>query len=86
MLSISIQKDIQGKIFIGTSKGLREVDTINNKIIAPKLKFLDSVAINHPIQSMMIDHNNNLWVGTFSNGLYKYNFNLKNSEGEKNIF
>lgn len=70
----SIQKNNQGKIFLGTNAGLKEVDTISNKIINPKLKFLDHSAINHPIQKMMIDNKNNLWVGTFSNGLYKYDF------------
>lgn len=70
----SIQINRQGKIFLGTSDGIKEVDIISNKIIHPKIKFSSSIPINYPIQNMMIDNKNNLWVGTFSNGLYKYKF------------
>jgi signal transduction histidine kinase/ligand-binding sensor domain-containing protein/DNA-binding response OmpR family regulator len=70
----SIQKNSQGNIFLGTSDGIKEVDVISNKIIPPRIKFSSALPINYPVQYMTIDNKNNLWVGTFSNGLYKFYF------------
>ena len=78
----NIQVNKEGVLFLGTSLGLRELDTINSKIVTPKiLESISDVDLDTPIQSMLIDAENNLWVGTYSKGIFKYNFQDNNIVG-----
>ncbi|WP_165876212.1 hybrid sensor histidine kinase/response regulator transcription factor, partial [Mariniflexile fucanivorans] len=79
----SIQLIAKDKVFLGTSVGLRVIDTIKNVIVYPKTA-LNKRDIESPIQSMLVDNDNNLWVGTMSAGVYKYGFDNE-SQLEENI-
>ncbi len=71
----SIQKNKNGTIFLGTSLGLRKVDTIKSLIVKPK-KLENSNISNFeiPIQTLLVDSNNNLWAGSYTRGVFKYQF------------
>ena len=78
--SIKVTKD--GLMFLGTSLGLKEVDIINYQIIKLKRENnFSNIDIDAPIQSMLIDAENNLWVGTYSDGVFKYKFQNKHIVG-----
>lgn len=66
----SIQHYKDGKTFIGTNFGLKEIDTVNNKLIPHKLK--DNESISSGIKTLFIDSKDNLWIGSETNkGLLK---------------
>ncbi|WP_445737389.1 two-component regulator propeller domain-containing protein [Mariniflexile sp.] len=68
----SLQISDKGKIYAGTSIGLREYDSTTNTL--KKCFFSSSngiTSIDDPIQSILLDNSNNIWVGTLANGLYK---------------
>ncbi len=71
----SIQKIKNGTIFLGTSLGLRKLDTLNSTILKPK-KIEDSNILNFaiPIQTLLVDKDNNLWAGSYTKGVFKYQF------------
>lgn len=69
--SIKIDKD--GVVFLGTSLGLRILDTIKFQIVKPSNPVKEKANIfDKPIQSLLIDSRNNLWAGTYNYGVYKY--------------
>lgn len=71
----SIQVNSAGAIYLGTSLGLRKVDTINKKIVKPKvLNGASNIDFDAPIQYMLTDAKNNLWTGTYGKGVYRYEF------------
>ena len=75
----SIKVNKSGTIFLGTSLGLREVDIANSQIIKPKsLADISSTIFEIPIQYMLVDAENNLLVGSYGNGIYKFNVEDKN--------
>ncbi len=59
-------------LFIGTQKGLYCLH--NNKV---KEVTIDSLLSTSNIQSLLIDNDNNLWCGTYENGLFIYNIKTK---------
>ncbi|AUP81186.1 hybrid sensor histidine kinase/response regulator transcription factor [Flavivirga eckloniae] len=67
----NIQHSKQGKTFVGTNFGLKEIDFVNNKLIQTRLFLNDKKSINTHIETQLIDSNNNLWVGTKDKGLFK---------------
>ncbi|GAA3605552.1 two-component regulator propeller domain-containing protein [Flavivirga amylovorans] len=68
----SIQHSKQGKTFVGTNFGLKEVDLVNNKLIHSRLFFKDNKSIDTNIETLFIDSKNNLWVGfQINKGLFK---------------
>lgn len=70
----SIKSNEEGTIFLGTSVGLRLVDTETNQIVLPRINIeMSTIDIAAPIQSLHFE-NNNLWAGTYDVGLYKYRF------------
>ncbi|MCL5130017.1 two-component regulator propeller domain-containing protein [Algibacter sp. L4_22] len=70
----SIKSSKNGTIFLGTSVGLRIVDTETNKIISPKIdKGVGEIDLSGPVQYLHLD-DDVLWAGTYSKGLYKYTF------------
>ncbi len=67
----SIQHSKQGKTFVGTNFGLKEIDLVNNKLIHTRLFVKDKNTIDTDIE-LFIDSKNNLWVGSQINqGLFK---------------
>ena len=75
----SIKVNKSGTIFLGTSLGLREVDIANSQIIKPKsLADISSSIFEIPIQYMLVDAENNLLVGSYGNGIYKFKVKEKN--------
>ncbi|MCL5245306.1 ATP-binding protein [Cellulophaga sp. 20_2_10] len=75
----ALRLDNNNKIYAGTSIGLQEFDSNTNTLKQSLLNTDDnSSALKHPIQSLMVDKKNNIWVGTIGNGLYKID-NLLNT-------
>ncbi|AUC21170.1 hybrid sensor histidine kinase/response regulator [Polaribacter sejongensis] len=69
----SIQKDKNGTIFLGTSLGLRKLDTLNSVILKPKeIEGATIFNFDIPIQTLLVDTNNNLWAGSYTKGVFKY--------------
>ncbi len=67
----SIQHSKQGKTFVGTNFGLKEIDIVNNKLIHTRLFLEDNKSIDTDIE-LFIDSKNNLWVSSQINkGLLK---------------
>ncbi|MDO6854067.1 two-component regulator propeller domain-containing protein [Cellulophaga lytica] len=68
----ALKIDKNNKIYAGTSIGLQEYDSNTNKLKQSLLNTEDnSSAIKEGIQSLLVDKNNNIWVGTIDDGLYK---------------
>ncbi len=66
----SILKDSENRILVGTLLGLNVISTKNNSVIIKKIK----KNINPDIISALFQDNfNNIWIGTYKNGLYKIN-------------
>ncbi|WP_227805933.1 ligand-binding sensor domain-containing protein [Algibacter lectus] len=57
-------------VFLGTSVGLRILDYSNNKIRKPHSN--NNFNFNLPIQTLKCSSSNNLWAGTYGNGVFKY--------------
>jgi len=77
----ALQFDAVGKIYAGTNKGLMEFEPKTNSLKFSKFENKESIeAINNPIEYLLKDINNNLWVGTMSSGLFK----IKNIGDNKN--
>lgn len=68
----AIQTDRFGKTYVGTDRGLFEVDPGTGYLKRSYFRGRDTMAtVKEPIKSLLIDGNNNIWVGTFSDGLIK---------------
>ncbi|MBU2903269.1 response regulator [Arenibacter algicola] len=68
----AIQRDANGKIFVGTNRGLYTIDGKTG--ILKRLgiwKQGQMLTIEVAIRSLLIDDADNIWVGTFYDGLYK---------------
>lgn len=72
---ISIQSILhtkQGKTFVGTNIGLKEIDFIHNKLIHTRLFTDNKKTIDAAIENLFIDNQDNLWVGfQREEGIYK---------------
>ena len=68
----SIKHTKQGKTFVGTNLGLKEVDYTHNKLIHTRLFTDNKKTINSSISSLYTDNKDNLWIGfERDNGIYK---------------
>src|SRR5690606_22491969 len=68
----AIQTDSYGKVYVGSDQGLFELDSGTGLLKRSYFRGQDSMAsVQVPIKSLLIDENNNIWMGTFSDGLYK---------------
>ncbi len=70
--SLNIQSFSQtksGTIFIGTAKGLKYISSGNNNLKIVSVPQFDGINI----WSLTEGNSNNLWIGTYGKGLYKYN-------------
>lgn len=67
----SILVDKNKQVWLGTVVGLLKLDEENNTVNS-----IDKIG-NRFIYDMIEDHKGNLWLGTYSNGLVKYNPNTQ---------
>ncbi|ARV14668.1 hybrid sensor histidine kinase/response regulator transcription factor [Polaribacter sp. SA4-12] len=68
----SIKHTRQGKTFVGTDRGLKEIDIIHNKLINTRLFADNQKTINKSIEVLFLDNKDNLWIGfEVDEGIYK---------------
>jgi len=73
----AMEKGTNGKIYMGTSNGLMLYDENNevlNRYTSNQIPSEDLQKARNNIESLLIDKNNNLWIGTWTNGLLKLSF------------
>ena len=66
-----LRADLQGRIWIGTNHGLYVYNPQNN--FAEKVNFPQNSLANEEIWEIVMDTDNTVWVGTYSNGAYTVN-------------
>lgn len=69
-------KNKEGLLYIGTDLGLIKYDSRSNKVKTDSWNTQKN-KITYPIESLYLDANENLWIGTISNGLIKISVNQK---------
>ncbi|RPE00005.1 response regulator [Aureibaculum marinum] len=68
----SVRHTKHGKTYVGTNFGLKELDVANNKLIQTKLFLKDKGTFDGAIESLFIDNENNLWIGSQTDqGIFK---------------
>ena len=73
MLSIyDVYKDAGGIIYIGTSHGLKTIDTDGQRFYIAN----SDIQIEDEVLSILSDSNGDLWLGTRNQGLFKYNLDV----------
>ncbi len=76
LLINSIAKDLSGTIYVGTNRGLLEYDREHNTFNQKRVQTSNgSVIVSEHIQSLLVDDAGSLWLGTFSDGLFKLDSN-----------
>ncbi|PCJ96278.1 MAG: hybrid sensor histidine kinase/response regulator [Flavobacteriaceae bacterium] len=71
---MSLQKTSSGKIYAGTTQGLFALNSNNENLKLADFHIHNvSRIIKDNIHSLLIDKEDNIWVGTVENGLYKIN-------------
>ncbi|MUU79135.1 two-component regulator propeller domain-containing protein [Winogradskyella endarachnes] len=75
-----IQIDNNGKIYIATDRGLKEYD-YNTNTLKPSVFITEQGenTVENAIESLIIDVQNNIWVGTETDGLIKVSSNQNNN-------
>ncbi|RTE52792.1 hybrid sensor histidine kinase/response regulator [Arenibacter aquaticus] len=78
----AIQVDSSGKIYAGTNLGLYEMDK-NGEQLKPLVRWSrgEKKTVEVAVRSLLIDDNDTIWVGTFSDGLYKIGIGNSSSGG-----
>ncbi len=73
----------QGKAFVATNFGLKEVDTKNNKLIDSRLFINEKKSFDFSIESLFLDNKDNLWIGASNHeGTYRC---VLSDDGNNNI-
>ncbi|MGX1928974.1 hybrid sensor histidine kinase/response regulator transcription factor [Flagellimonas sp. 2504JD4-2] len=68
----SIKKHLNGKYYLATTFGLMEWDTTKSELKKTVLTIDGrSTEINEPLETLLVDKDDNLWLGTYSNGITK---------------
>lgn len=68
----AIQIDKSGKVYVATNRGIKEYDYKTNTLRLSTFKNKDGdFFIQDEIESLIIDVQNNIWIGTEANGLTK---------------
>ncbi|GAB1855462.1 two-component regulator propeller domain-containing protein [Flavobacteriaceae bacterium MHTCC 0001] len=67
----SIKHFTDGTTFLGTNIGLLEYDEAKNVLVRSQELSENKSIIQDPVSKLFIDNENNLWVGTSTNGIYK---------------
>tara|TARA_R110000868_G_scaffold137115_2_gene350562 strand:+ start:23073 stop:27224 length:4152 start_codon:yes stop_codon:yes gene_type:complete len=76
----SLVKNKNGKIFIGSNRGLFEYTDVNAIPVLTSYESTDNAKqVSYPIESMIVDDDGSLWIGTFSDGLVKLGLTPFNS-------
>ncbi len=68
--TITITRD--NKIFVGADTGLYLYDSVNDTFILFNKKNTDNVIDRITVKSLFEDSKGNLWIGTWSDGLFRY--------------
>jgi signal transduction histidine kinase/ligand-binding sensor domain-containing protein/DNA-binding response OmpR family regulator len=68
---ICMAEDKENNIWMGTSGGLLRFNRSQNTLDPKPLKKLNSS--KYSIPSILLDESNNIWLGTYTSGLIKYN-------------
>ncbi len=72
LLVNALVADEHGKIFAGTIEGLFEYSLTDKRFVPSKFETgEDTIMISKPIQSLLLDNDGSLWVGTIADGLIK---------------
>ena len=72
-------KSKKGILYLGTDLGVLEYDSKNN-IVKQATWNKKNISVTDPIEALYIDANENLWIGTISNGLLKISGNQKTAK------
>lgn len=68
----AIQISSTGKVYAGTDRGIKEYDYKTNTLRLSTFRNKEGdVSITNDIESLIIDNQNNIWIGTEADGLYK---------------
>lgn len=85
----SVIEDTNHNIWLGSTQGVNKLEPLGTdlnlyyNITSPKeLSFLNQ---SQSISGLFIDKNNQMWIGTMTNGFYTYNFSTKNLKHYKAI-
>ncbi len=62
----------EGRILIGLDDGLFVYDTASNSFVHHTTLHMGSTPINAPVKSIYEDQRNELWIGTWNSGLYRF--------------
>jgi signal transduction histidine kinase/ligand-binding sensor domain-containing protein/DNA-binding response OmpR family regulator len=82
----SLQKASNGKIYAGTSLGLKEYDSTTGTLKSTTFNTKNGLlTIDDAIQTLLIDSNNNFWIGTLTNGVFKVSLNEEMNDEVFNI-
>ena len=68
----------EGRILIGLDDGLFVYDTASNSFVHHTTLHMGSTPINAPVKSIYEDQRNELWIGTWNSGLYRFDQNRNN--------
>ncbi|MGL6185976.1 MAG: ligand-binding sensor domain-containing protein [Clostridium chrysemydis] len=79
-----ICEGIDGTIWVGTKEGLNKVDINSDKVTRVESKKFSELE-EATITKLYRDTFNNLWIGTQSRGIFKYNLDNKKFDDLKNI-
>jgi len=80
LLINSLVEDQNGKILVGTNLGLFEYDSTSDILEAASFESLNGpFGISNNIESMLLDTEGDLWIGTFSDGLLKISSDHENT-------
>ncbi|MDO6759976.1 two-component regulator propeller domain-containing protein [Tamlana sp. 2_MG-2023] len=72
----SIEHVGNNKLYVGTNYGLKEIDVTENKLVHAHFYTKNKTSFETDISTLMVDRNNQLWVGTQANqGVYKCTLN-----------
>lgn len=72
----AIQRDSKDRVYVGTDHGLLKLDFHEKALIPVQLGGQsEGIGVNGVIRSMVIDDDDRIWAGTFSQGLYRVNRN-----------
>ncbi len=80
-----LAKNKKGEIYLGTNIGLKKYDVSKNIVKQVVINSENAkTSVSQPIESILIDNNDNIWVGTFFEGLIK--ISTKNDIQSLNTF
>lgn len=75
-------KNSKGEIFVATNRGLRVInDTKNTLDKITNINKNDTIKTNEPLKSIIVDNDDNLWLGSNIKGLFK----ISNSNGKYQV-